>query len=807
VHAVRFALRAELRRRWRSWLIIVLLISLVGGFVLAATAAGRRTEAAFPQFAATYSFDATVYATRLVPQLAKLPDVSSAIPVENPSSDQPTCDCAHPINPSNFSVLSEPTRGKPIFKLESGRLPDPEAPDQALASLALEQDNGVHVGTVIRVPFFSPAQAAAANSATGPGPKPLGPTVALHVVGIVASPFDFPSGQIPDTELYTTPAFTRTVIPHTATGFEYAIRLRGGEADLPRFNAEANRLDAAGVEGVGNTNGEIASIEGSIHPQAIGWFILAALAALVGLAVIGQALARQSNVESEDYPTLVALGADRRQLVLLGMARNLVVALVGAVGAVALATALSPLAPVGEARLAEASTGVAFDTLVLLLGAVATVLVVLALGVWPAVRAAFPRPSDEQAMAVRPSTVVAGLAALGAPPSTLIGVRNTLQRRASGAAIPVGAAFLGTILAVVALCGTLVFGASLSHLTTTPALYGDAYQLAFSVVPGLPDPELLSALDRDKSITVIARTLTLQATIDKATVGVVAFAAVRGPLPLVTVKGHLPESDNQIGLGAATMRQVGAHVGSLINVTVSTPSGTKSTEPFRVVAQVPLPIIVGGYTGLANGALVTISGLEAAACPTENDQKNCRQLVVGTNLGAVVTKAVPGPRGDATVTHYLEHDSLVAELPVTPTSLINFGEAINFPLIFGAIVAIFGAATLAHLLTVSVTRRQREIGLLKVIGFTNRQVISVVGWQATTLTLVGIVIGVPLGVIAGRATWNLFAGQLGVVPVAVVPAWPVVATALGVIVAANLIAIGPAVAATRTKPGQLLRAQ
>jgi predicted lysophospholipase L1 biosynthesis ABC-type transport system permease subunit len=75
------------------------------------------------------------------------------------------------------------------------------------------------------------------------------------------------------------------------------------------------------------------------------------------------------------------------------------------------------------------------------------------------------------------------------------------------------------------------------------------------------------------------------------------------------------------------------------------------------------------------------------------------------------------------------------------------------------------------------------------------------------LTLVGIVIGVPLGVIAGRATWNLFAGQLGVVPVAVVPAWPVVATALGVIVAANLIAIGPAVAATRTKPGQLLRAQ
>jgi hypothetical protein len=73
--------------------------------------------------------------------------------------------------------------------------------------------------------------------------------------------------------------------------------------------------------------------------------------------------------------------------------------------------------------------------------------------------------------------------------------------------------------------------------------------------------------------------------------------------------------------------------------------------------------------------------------------------------------------------------------------------------------------------------------------------------------VVGIVVGVPVGVIAGKATWNLFAGQLGVVPVAVVPGWVVGALALGVIVAANLIAIGPAVAATRTKPGQLLRSR
>ena len=85
-----------------------------------------------------------------------------------------------------------------------------------------------------------------------------------------------------------------------------------------------------------------ASVESSIQPQALGWWILAALAALVGLAVVGQALARQSIVESEDYPTMAALGASRRQLLALGFLRNLVVGLTGAVGSVVVAIALSP---------------------------------------------------------------------------------------------------------------------------------------------------------------------------------------------------------------------------------------------------------------------------------------------------------------------------------------------------------------------------------------------------------------------------------------------------------------------------------
>jgi ABC-type antimicrobial peptide transport system permease subunit len=104
-----------------------------------------------------------------------------------------------------------------------------------------------------------------------------------------------------------------------------------------------------------------------------------------------------------------------------------------------------------------------------------------------------------------------------------------------------------------------------------------------------------------------------------------------------------------------------------------------------------------------------------------------------------------------------------------------------------------------------VVRRRKEIGLLKVLGFVKHQVGSAVAWQATTLAVVGVIVGVPLGVAAGQAVWKAFATNLGVVPISVVPMWLVGGLVVGVVVVANLLAIAPALVATRAKPGQLLR--
>jgi ABC-type antimicrobial peptide transport system permease subunit len=82
-----------------------------------------------------------------------------------------------------------------------------------------------------------------------------------------------------------------------------------------------------------------------------------------------------------------------------------------------------------------------------------------------------------------------------------------------------------------------------------------------------------------------------------------------------------------------------------------------------------------------------------------------------------------------------------------------------------------------------------------------------VSWQTTTVAVVGIVAGVPLGTALGRVVWRLFASNLGVPPIPVVTVFAIAAVALGTIVVANLLAIGPALLASRSRAAQLLRSE
>ena len=114
---------------------------------------------------------------------------------------------------------------------------------------------------------------------------------------------------------------------------------------------------------------------------------------------------------------------------------------------------------------------------------------------------------------------------------------------------------------------------------------------------------------------------------------------------------------------------------------------------------------------------------------------------------------------------------------------------------------------LALTLVASVRRRRRDLALLKALGFTPRQLAAVVAWQSSVTAVVGIVIGVPFGIVIGRQLWTLFARNINAVPDPTVPVVSVVLVCVGAMIFANLVAALPGRIAARTPTALALRAE
>ena len=138
---------------------------------------------------------------------------------------------------------------------------------------------------------------------------------------------------------------------------------------------------------------------------------------------------------------------------------------------------------------------------------------------------------------------------------------------------------------------------------------------------------------------------------------------------------------------------------------------------------------------------------------------------------------------------------------------MNFGRVDNMPSVIAGLMTLLAVAALAHALVTAVRRRRVELAILKTLGFSRAQLRGTVAWQASVLTLVAVVVGLPIGVAAGRWAWRVFADQLGIVFVPVVPVLLVVALVPAALLLANLVAAAPGYLAARTRPANALRAE
>ena len=152
-------------------------------------------------------------------------------------------------------------------------------------------------------------------------------------------------------------------------------------------------------------------------------------------------------------------------------------------------------------------------------------------------------------------------------------------------------------------------------------------------------------------------------------------------------------------------------------------------------------------------------------------------------------------------------NAIVVQGVQRPAEIANYKTIGLTPAILVAGLVLGAMAALALTLVASVRQRRRDLALLKTIGFVRRQLAAAVAWQATTAAVVGIVVGIPLGIVVGRWLWDLFAEQINAVPYPTVSVPSVVLVALGTVLLANLVATLPARSAARTPTAMMLRTE
>ena len=222
--------------------------------------------------------------------------------------------------------------------------------------------------------------------------------------------------------------------------------------------------------------------------------------------------------------------------------------------------------------------------------------------------------------------------------------------------------------------------------------------------------------------------------------------------------------------------------------------GRSARLDYRVVGQVVFPTLSTAQP-LADGAAFTGAGYAPLF-----DQNLFMRHFVGSYA--------PG----ADRTRVRQQLDAVPELtaptrPLLPVEIDRLRQIDWLPVALTLLLGAFALLAVGHGLVTGVRRRRRELALLKTLGFERRQVRATIGWQATTLAAIGVVVGVPLGVVVGSLVWRAVADGLGIDASPSIPVLAVAATAVGAVVLARAVAWWPARAAGRVRPAVALRSE
>jgi len=767
--------RSELRTRLGATLVLSLLIGVVAGVVLGAAIGARRTATAPDRL--TASLDG-----RIDVQILDLGEVELRSIEELPMVERASV--------SRFLVsdiefdLTTSTDQTFATQLVEGAV-EPEDPLTALVDSSTAEGLDVDVGDQLDLALYSVAQFEAQDPTGGP----QGPHVSVRIVGLVQDP-----GALDAADPRSVAALGSDGILVLPASFleRYddaglfinvftSVQLRNGGADVPAFKAAVRDLPG-GVDldflDAEETQGQAAARR-AVRGQALALAGLAVALMLAAGVTVGQVLLRHLRAGATDDPTLQALGMTSGERARVGVIRGLVIGGLSAPLAIATAIASSWLTPIGVARQGEPNPGVEVNIAWLAVGYVAIVLLVTAVAGLGAGRAVQRATGDRAPGGARPGGSIVGAARRRA--GAVLGTALALSFGTRAARLATRTATIAITIAIITVAGGAVLVASLARVTDDPARYG----WTFDAVAGSPfeeDPgDLFDLVEQTPGIASVAGAANVTLELDGRSLSVLAVES-NPDIRLRATEGRMPTEAGEIALGRRTLEDLGLSIGSPVSV-----DAEAGPVDLVVTGTVVVPELTGLGAGVGEGGVLTLDALERVAPDAL------------PNLALL--RFEPGQRDRAFDSFAaLSQDVHPLVDPYLPSTLYQLIRIRNLFALLSTLVVVLAVATLVHSIVGVGQHRRRELAVLRALGFTRRQITSSALAHAATCTAAGLVVGLPLGLAAGRLAWTALGRELGVPDSPVAPLVFLLAMAPLAFLVAIASSAGPGWWAARTAP-------
>jgi hypothetical protein len=816
--------RLDFRRRWKSLLVLALLVAFAAGTVMTAVAGARRGASAVDRLSAQ-----TLPAT-----LAALPnqpgfdwDAVRALPeVESLTTFVLTGSYVVDELPDDYFGAGFPPGDDEVFRtierpvVLEGRLPDPVRADEVVISPSFEDAFGLGVGDTLTFRLYTPETQDALNlGVAGPMPEPDGPTVEARIVGVILSPWFSEAVGTADVGLSPSPGLFAEYGPNllgaSGEGIVNAlIRLRGGESASADFKAGLERvsgrsdIDFMDLAQDGRHARDVTGFEA----DALSAFALAA--GVAALFLVGQSVARYSASAVADLQLLRAVGMTPGQSGWAAAVGPTLAAVVGSALGVVGATVASRWFPIGSASVFEPAPGLDVDLPVLAVGAVAASVLV---GMGAVAAAWFALRSTGSAGGPRRSAVATAAVRGGAPVPVVVGVRFALEAGRGRQAVPVRPALLGAVVGVLGVLAAFTFSSGVDDAAANPARFGQVHQLeAFVGISGedfAPVDQILPVMAADPDVAAVDDVRIAVAEAESVPATLFTLDPVDAPWEPLLTEGRAPADPAEVALAPGSAEAMGVGVGDVVSM-----KGTLGVRELAVTGLAFVP--EGPHNSYVNGGWVTGDGFDALFDPDSEASPAFKYHlvllalrpgadpdVVAARIGEAATPVMAAAAAaEGADPAGVSADDLLTT-PAPPSRLAEIQQIRTLPVFLAAFLALLALGAVGHALATAVRRRTYDVAVLRALGMTRTQSRGVVVTQATVLAVVGLAVGIPLGIALGRTVWRYVADTTPLFYVPPVAVLALLLVAPVTLLAANLLAAWPSQRAASMRVGHVLRAE